>query len=205
MTRTLDQLLEANAAFLARTPATEYRGGKTPRRRIVIVTCIDTRLVGLLEPALGIDRGDAKIVKIAGAQVRHPFGSAMHSVLIAIHFLDADEVVVIAHHDCGMQRVGRAGFIEQMQRRGISAETIRVVERSGIDLDRFMQPFDSVYDSVRASVSLIAEHPFVAGARIPVHGLVIDPGTGRLERVVDGCAALGSGEDPAARRPPAGR
>ena len=199
MTRTLDQPLEANAAFLAQPPAALYRGGTTPKRPIVIVSCIDTRLVGLLEPALGIERGDAKI---AGAQVRHPFGSAMHSILIAIHFLDAAEVVVIARHDCGRQRVGRAGLLPQMRRRGIAAETIRVVERSGIDLERFMQPFDSVYDSVRASVSLVAEHPFVAGARIPVHGLVIDPGTGRLERVVDGYAAPESGEDPAATPPP---
>lgn len=189
----LHHVLEANRAFLAATSPGAAAPDKLPSRRMVIVTCMDTRLVGLLERAMGIGQGDAKVVKIAGAQVRHPFGSAMHSILIAVHCLQADEVFVVAHHDCGMTRVDRADFIRRMLDRGISAETIRLVERTGVDLDRFLAPFDNVYDSVRASVAMIADHPFLAEAGIPVHGLVIDPTTGRLELVVDGYATARAG------------
>ena len=39
---------------------------KAPQKRVVIFTCMDTRLVEFLEPALGLRRGDAKMIKNAG-------------------------------------------------------------------------------------------------------------------------------------------
>jgi carbonic anhydrase len=35
-------------------------------QKLAIVTCMDTRLTGFLEPTRGIGRGDAKIIKNAG-------------------------------------------------------------------------------------------------------------------------------------------
>lgn len=182
----LPWVLEANRTFLAQGDHVGMATDSLPERRLVIVTCMDTRLVGLLEKAMGITQGDAKIVKIAGAQVRHPFGSAMHSILIAVHMLQAREIMIVAHHDCGMRTVDTDLFIERMMENGISAETIRTVERAGIDIGRFLERFDNVYDSVRATVSLVQHHPFLAESGIPVHGLVIDPISGALELVVDG-------------------
>lgn len=37
-----------------------------PQKKLCIVTCMDTRLTNFLEPALGIGRGDAKIIRNAG-------------------------------------------------------------------------------------------------------------------------------------------
>ncbi|WP_282199975.1 hypothetical protein [Collibacillus ludicampi] len=42
------------------------------------------------------------------------------------------------------------------------------------------------FDSVRHTVSMIKNHPFISEANIPVHGLVVDPRTGKLDLVVDG-------------------
>jgi carbonic anhydrase len=183
---TLYQILEDNEQFVANGSYETFQTDKFPDKRIVILTCMDTRLVGLLEKAMGITQGDVKMIKVAGAQVHHPFGSVMHSILIAIHMLEADEVVVIAHHDCGMQSVDKGAFTEKMQQRGISDRTISLIEHAGIDLDRWLETFDNVYDNVKNTVSVIRSHPFLEEASIPVHGLVVDPATGRLELVVDG-------------------
>ncbi len=184
--RNLYRVLHINESFVSETLYKDYHADKLPDKRLVIITCMDTRLVDLLEHAMGIRQGDAKIVKIAGAHVDHPFGSAMHSILIAVHMLEADEVMVVAHHDCGMRKLDKETFIDKMKKRGISEDAIRITEHAGIDLDKFLAPFDNVYDSVKSTVSMIAEHPFLAGANVPVHGLVIDPVTGKLELVVDG-------------------
>ncbi|SIC35439.1 Carbonic anhydrase [Mycobacteroides abscessus subsp. abscessus] len=69
---------------------------------MVILTCMDTRLLELLPKAINVANGDVKIIKNAGALVAHPFGSIMRSILVAVYQLQADEVFVIGHHDCGM-------------------------------------------------------------------------------------------------------
>jgi carbonic anhydrase len=177
-------ILEANRWFVASRAFERFQTSKFPDRRLVILACMDTRLVGLLEQAMGIGQGQAIIIRVAGAQVRHPLGSTMQSILVAVHMLQADEVVVVGHHDCGMQCAAKETFVEALKRKGISAPVIRVTERAGVDLEEWLEKFDNVYDSVRESAAIIANHPFLAEAGIPVHGLVIDPHTGKLEVVV---------------------
>lgn len=60
---------------------------------------------------------------------------------------------------------------------------------AGIDVKKFLHGFDSVYESVHNSVAVIRNHPLMP-AHIPVHGLVIDPNTGKLELLVDGNEVL---------------
>ena len=69
---------------------------------MVIFTCIDTRLTELLPRALNVRNDDVKTVKNPGALIAHPFGSVMRSLLVALYQLQAEEVLVIGHHDCGM-------------------------------------------------------------------------------------------------------
>jgi len=151
------------------------------------VTCMDTRLIKLLPHALNLHEGDAKIIKNAGAIITHPFGGIMRSVIVALYELNADEVFVIGHHDCGMSKINPTQTLEKMVKAGISENTINTLEYAGINLGRWLHGFDSVSESVRNSVSVIRNHPLVA-SRVPVHGLIIDPETGRLDLVVDGNA-----------------
>lgn len=184
--KNLYQILESNQQFVENGMYKDFQTDKFPDKRMVILTCMDTRLVDLLERAMGIAQGHVKMVKSAGAMVFHPFGSVMHAILIAVHMLEADEVVVVGHHDCGMQSVDRDSFVKNMIQHGISERTISTIERGGVDLKSWMKNFDNVFDSVRDSVSVIKNHPFLAEAGIPVHGLVIDPTTAKLDLVVDG-------------------
>ncbi|MBD0381040.1 carbonic anhydrase [Paenibacillus sp. WST5] len=181
----LFQIIRANGRFCDAKGYERYQTTKYPDKRMVILACMDTRLVELMERAMGIDQGQAIIVRVAGAQVQHPFGSVMQSILVAIHMLKAEEVVVVGHHDCGMQCMNTHAFVEKLMERGISKQTIQMVENSGINLENWLEKFDNVYESVRSTVSVISKHPFLAET-IPVHGLVIDPHTGKLEMVVNG-------------------
>lgn len=181
----LTDILDFNKTFTEERMYEAYTTTKFPDKKLVILTCMDTRLVELLHKAMNMKNGDVKVVKNAGAILTHPFGSIMRSLLIAVYELKADEVYVIGHHDCGMSAIESGQVLEKMQERGISEETLNIINNSGIDLDEWLTGFDSVEESVEHSVNMIRNHPLMAN-EVPVHGLVIDPKTGKLDLVVNG-------------------
>jgi carbonic anhydrase len=121
--------------------------------------------------------------------VTHPWGSVMRSLVVAVYELRADEICVIAHHDCGMSAIDPARILDKACERGVSHETITTLRAAGIDLDHWLKGFDKVEDNVRHTVGIIRNHPLVP-RDVPVHGMVINPHTGELTVVVDGYAAL---------------
>jgi carbonic anhydrase len=100
----LKQILEHNKKYIQehKKLGDIKNVSKIPRSEVAILTCMDTRLVGLLENALGKERGECMIIKNAGAIVAHPFGGIIRSLIIAIYELNVSEIVVIGHKDCGM-------------------------------------------------------------------------------------------------------
>ncbi len=75
-----------------------------------------------------------------------------------------------------------------MKERGVSEERLDALRYSGIDLEKFLQGFSSVEESVEHSVSVLRNHPLLP-TEVPVHGLVIHPDTGKLDLVVNGYEA----------------
>jgi carbonic anhydrase len=181
----LNELLDFNEKFVEQHEYEKYETTKFPNKRMVILTCMDTRLLELLPKALNLGNGDAKLIKDAGGLVSHPFGSVMRSILIAVYQLQAQEVLVIAHYDCGMSGLKAEPVIESMKQRGISDETFDTLTYSGINIKQWLQGFDNVTESVEHSVDIIKNHPLMP-KDVPVHGLVIDPKTGKLDLIVDG-------------------
>ncbi len=169
----------------------KYRTDKFPQKRMIIISCMDTRLVELLPQSMNIHNGDVKFLKTAGAIVSHPFGSVMRSIVVAVYQLKADEIFVIPHHDCGMSYVNTEEIIDKMVERDIPKDTISTIQHSGIDLENWLRGFGDVYESCRHSVSTIKNHPLIPND-VPVHGLIVAPDTGKLEVVVDGYQKLES-------------
>jgi len=183
--KNLYQLLSYNQKFVEEKSYKKFRTSKFPDKKLVILSCMDTRLVELLPKSMNLKNGDIKIIKNAGAIVSHPFGSVMKSILIAIYELNAEEVLVIGHHDCGMNHIRSARMIERMRDRGISEAVFNTLENSGISLNSWLQGFSCIEDSVRNSVKIISSHPLLP-KNLPVHGLVIDPSSGKLDLIIDG-------------------
>jgi carbonic anhydrase len=181
----LDEILEYSGEFVRTKQYEPYRTSGLPSKRMVIVACMDTRLVELLPKAMNVKNGDAIVVKSAGAMVTDPFGDVMRSILVALYELQAEEVFVVGHHGCGMNRINPSTTLSTMKQRGISEETIRVLQNGGIDIHTWLQGFHDVTNSVRQSVDVIQKHPLLPPST-PVHGMIIHPETGELEVVVRG-------------------
>lgn len=181
----LQEILRFNQQFVEKKEYEKYQTNKFPDKQLVILSCMDTRLVELLPKAMDLRNGDFKLIKSAGAVISHPFGSIMRSILVAIYELNAKEVLIIGHYDCGMSNIHSDKLLAKMEERGIAQETFAVLKHSGIHLDKWLQGFDCVQEAVRGSVDMVKHHPLLP-AGIFVHGLIIDPNTGKLDVVVDG-------------------
>ena len=68
-----------------------------PRRKVAVLACMDTRLD--LFPMLGIERGDAHIIRNAGGLVTH---DVIRSLTASQRLLGTEEVVVVMHDGCGL-------------------------------------------------------------------------------------------------------
>ncbi|KGR87051.1 beta-class carbonic anhydrase [Lysinibacillus odysseyi] len=181
----LHDILNFNQTFVEEKKYEPYITTKFPDKRIVVLSCMDTRLVELLPKAMNLRNGDMKIVKSAGAIVNHPFGGIMRSLLVAVYELKADEVYIIGHYDCGMSAIDPDVMLGHMIERGIKQETIDTITYSALDLREWLRGFGDVKTSVLKSVDLVRTHPLMPKG-VPVHGLIIDPGTGRLDLISDG-------------------
>src|SRR6266576_5948968 len=68
-----------------------------PARYVAVLTCMDARL--LPSRFLGLEEGDAHVIRNAGGRVQ----DALRSIVISERLLGTNEVLVIHHTDCGMQ------------------------------------------------------------------------------------------------------
>src|SRR4051812_14044142 len=178
----LAEILEHNRAFVAGKQYEQYATDRFPNKKIIVVTCMDTRLVELLPAAMNLRQGDAKVLKTAGAVVAHPFGGIMRSILVAVYQLGANEIAVVGHHDCGMTQLSCESILERAKTRGVDETVITTLRKAGIDLDHWLTGIKTPRDGVKESVQVVRNPPLLP-KDVLVHGLLISPETGALEVV----------------------
>lgn len=184
MNEQLEKMLEYNRVFVDHGLYKKYQTTKYPDRKIAILACMDTRMTELLPAALGLSNGDVKLIKNAGAQITHPYGSAMFSLIVAIYELDVDTVLVIGHGDCGGQVLNGKKMLDKMREKGIAQDTITLINENVRNLEKWLTGFDDVCLSVQTTVNLIRKHPLVHKG-VDVLGFIMDPVTGALKSVED--------------------
>ena len=178
----IEQLLEFNRQFVANRQYEQFVTSKYPDKKLAILSCMDTRLTELLPAALGLKNGDAKIIKNAGGLGISPFDSAMRSLLVAVYELGVEEIMVIAHSNCGACHMNGKQMKDLMVKRGIHQDVINTIGLCGIDLDHWLEGFHDTEDSVRNTVNTIRNHPLIP-QDVNLHGYIIDSVTGKLTEV----------------------
>ncbi|GAM09776.1 putative carbonic anhydrase YvdA [Geobacter sp. OR-1] len=177
----LDKILEANGKFVK--PGAFPPLPKNPQKQFAIFTCMDTRLVEFLEPAMGIKRGDAKVIKNAGnTLVDALHGGVIRSLVAAIFMLGVEEIFVIGHRDCGMASVDPDELRRRMLARGIDPQ---IIEDYVPDLSRWIGAFSCPEQNVAAVTGKIRRNPLIP-KDVPIHGLIFCPDDGHLDLLVNG-------------------
>ncbi len=177
----LDDMLQTNEKFCANPPADytneDHHESKLPKKHLAIVTCMDTRLVNFLEPALGLTRGDVKIIKQAGNVLTGVFDATVRSLLVCIYELGVKEIAVIGHHECGMAKTTSESLTKAMIERGVSPDAIKMVEKELVEwADSFQRPEENVKEVVKQ----LRENPLIP-KDVKVHGLMFHPRSGKVQ------------------------
>jgi carbonic anhydrase len=135
-----------------------------PRRKVAVLACMDTRID--LFPMLGIERGDAHIIRNAGGLVTD---DAIRSLSASQRLLGTEEVVVVMHDGCGLNGASEDEFAQ-----ALAADGVLPNWRLGA--------FSDVEATLRHSLARLRgarELP----AREHIRGFIFDPETGRLREV----------------------
>ena len=175
----IDKVLEFNREFVASKKYEAHLTDKYPDKRLAVLSCMDTRLSVLLQDALGLKNGDAKIIKNAGAVIPSKWDSAMRSLIVAVYELGVNEIMVVAHTTCGACHMSFGHFKEEMLKRGIPESEL---DRNDVGLNEWLEGFHDTEASVRSTVASIIEHPLTP-KDIVVRGFIIDSATGELNEV----------------------
>lgn len=175
----LDEILEANRRHAL---ASEDPGSFVANRHLCIVTCVDPRLTRFFPGALGVERGHAVAIRVPGAHLR-PGSEVLRALAAAIYVNDCQEVMVVAHTDCGAARVTDGELRRVMRARGVADEAIPA------DVGSFFGLVADVEAAARESIEAIRSAPFLP-RNLPVHGLVMDIRTGLLTLLERGYDAV---------------
>jgi carbonic anhydrase len=159
---TADEMLAAAAARRQQLARPEM--GSEPQRRVAVLACMDTRID--LFATLGLQPGDAHIIRNAGGLVSD---DALRSLSASQRLLGTEEVVVVMHEDCGLQKASDESFARQLARDGA-----RPTWRLGAfdDVERALQ---AGLERLRASAELLHTDR--------IRGFIFDPRTGELREL----------------------
>ena len=135
-----------------------------PRRKVAVLACMDTRID--LFPMLGIERGDAHIIRNAGGLVTD---DALRSLSASQRLLGTEEIVVVMHDGCGLHGASEDEFAASLASDGVLPNW-----RLGA--------FDDVEATVRHSLARLRAAPELP-ARDHLRGFVFNPETGALREV----------------------
>lgn len=182
--RLLEAIIDANH----RAVAGDANAGLHPAEfaeelPIVALTCVDTRLNPLLPEVLGVPKEEFIWLRNAGNIITGPSSSTMRSLALACAVKGGKEIAIIGHTDCQVGKTTTMQLIESFRQLGVERHLLPD------NLNEFFGMFGSERQNVIKAADIARSSPLI-GPKIPVHGLLVDIETGRVEWLVNGYQTL---------------
>ena len=158
-----DDLITANAAYAASFTEGGFDG--IARAGVGIVTCMDSRIEPLV--MLGLELGDAKILRTPGGRVDH---TTLEALVLGVHLLGVERILLIAHTRCAVASKSTEEILSQVA-------TSSGQDASGLDFEAVSDQLEALADDVQK----LRTHPLVPRSTV-VGGFIYDVDTGRIEQ-----------------------
>jgi len=182
--RLFEAIIDANHRALAG----DQRAGLHPAEfaselPVVALTCIDVRLNPLLPEVLGVPKDQFIWLRNAGNIITGPLSSTMRSLALACVVKGGKEIAIIGHTDCQVGKTTTMELIDRFRALGVERHLLPA------NVNEFFGMFASAQSNIIKAVDTVRSSPLI-GPKIPVHGLLVDIETGKVEWLVNGYQTL---------------
>ena len=178
--RLFEAIVEANHRAIAGDATAGVRvadfAGELP---VIALTCVDPRLNALFPNVLGLPGDQFIWLRNAGNIITGPMSSTMRSLALACAVKSGKEIAIIGHSDCQVAKTTTMVLLEKLEAMGVKRQLLPE------NLNEFFGTFGSERQNVIKSCGFARQSPLI-GPKVPVHGLLVDIETGKLEWLVNG-------------------
>ncbi len=150
---------------------------------VIALTCVDPRLNAFFPNALALPGEQFIWLRNAGNIITGPLSSTMRSLALACAVKGGEEIAIIGHTDCQVCKTTTTTVLDRLKDLGVDRS--RLPE----NINDFFGLSGSERQNVIKACGFARNSPLI-GPKIPVHGLMIDIGTGKLDWVVNGYDTL---------------
>jgi len=181
----LAEILRKNAILVGEAGDQKRRRREHDSPPLLVISCCCADVTRKLEPALGLDSGDACVIRTAGAWGGRNAEELLRSVVLALHQTGCKEILVVGHEGCAYAPASRGRVRESMKKSGVLEGFTERREGMLESIRGPSSPEAGVYEVVRTLRSSDAVPDDCA-----VHGCMLDTGTFAI-RVIDQDRAAG--------------
>ncbi|MCU0784471.1 MAG: hypothetical protein MUF81_10595 [Verrucomicrobia bacterium] len=178
--RLFEAILEANNRAVAGDPeAGLHPDDFADELPVVALTCIDARLNKLFPAVLGVPEEKFIWLRNSGNIIFDPMSSMTRTLAMACAIKGGREIAIIGHTDCLVCKTTTMQLLERFKELGVERQMLPD------NINEFFGMFSSERQNVIKACDIVRHSPLI-GPKVPVHGLMVDVQTGKLEWVVNG-------------------
>ncbi|ADM36244.1 putative carbonic anhydrase [Bacillus spizizenii str. W23] len=144
-------------------------------KKVLFLTDIENGLEPILQEVTHTPAENMLTIQSYGADISHPYGEIMRSVIIAIYQEDVEEVFVVGTKD---KRTSTGHILTQLETMKDKLQTLDYLfqncrpEFSGGTFDEWLNGNENSSDAIEKSVDIIRHHPLVP-SYVKVRGLLV--------------------------------
>ena len=184
--RLFEAIIEANHRAVAGDPnAGLHPDDFADELPVIALTCIDPRLNKLFPAVLGVPEEKFIWLRNSGNIIFDPLSSMTRTLAMACAIKDGREIAIIGHTDCLVCKTTTMQLLERFKELGVDRQALPD------NITDFFGMFSSERQNVIKACDIVRHSPLI-GPKVPVHGLLVDIETGKLEWLVNGYQAWGT-------------
>jgi len=178
--RLFEAILDANhRAVAGDTNAGLHPDDFADELPVIALTCIDPRLNALFPGTLALPADKFIWLRNAGNIIFDPLSSMTRTLALACAVKGGKEIAIIGHTDCQVGKTTTMQLLDKFKALGIDRTALPD------NLNDFFGMFSSERQNVIKACDIVRHSPLI-GPKVPVHGLIVDVQSGKLEWLVNG-------------------
>lgn len=158
-------------------------------KKVLFLTDVEPGLNSFLQRKMHTKPENMLTIQSYGAEITHPYGDIMRSIIISIYQKNVEEIFVVGTESKGTVSLDIQNLLHSESKKIMDhVETMDylfqycIPEFSGGKASEWLNRKENITESVRKSVDIIRHHPLVP-SYVKVEGFVLENGKGEFSIV----------------------